>query len=133
MTAEQLLQELETLTHAARIRRMVDVGRATIHDPQAAATVAILEQGEFYERFLALHACFGNHDEAHVLRALTDPSRIIRGVAIRLVPLACDEAQQRQALALVPSDGRRSFLWQLRHHGQSMIIDEFLEQLVATH
>lgn len=38
MAAEHLLRELGTLTYAARIRRMVDCGRAAIHDPQIAAT-----------------------------------------------------------------------------------------------
>src|SRR5258707_1147873 len=133
MTAEQLLQELETLTYAARIRRMVDFGHTATHDPQLAATLTILEQGDFYERFLAIYSCFGNRDGAHVLRAVADPSRIIRGMAIRLAPLACDEAQLRQALALVPRDGRQPLLRQLRHYSQQAFIDEFLEQLAATH
>nr|MBA2288076.1 hypothetical protein [Ktedonobacteraceae bacterium] len=132
MTAEQLLQELETFPHATRIRRMVELGRAATHDPEIAATLVTLEKGDFYARYLALHSCFGSYDGAHVLRALADPSRIIRGLAIRLAPLACSEEQLRQALALVPRDGRRSLLWKLQHHGSHALIDEFLEQLAET-
>ncbi|HET8840288.1 MAG TPA: hypothetical protein VFN35_02420, partial [Ktedonobacteraceae bacterium] len=129
MTAEQLLQELEALTYAARIRHMVNFGRAAIRNSQLAATLTTLEQRNFYERFLAISSCFGSRDGAHVLRALTDPSRIIRGIAINLVPLACTEAQLRQALAIVPHDGRRPLLWKLHHHGYQELIDEFFEQL----
>lgn len=52
MIVEQLLQELETLTYSARIRRVVDFGRTATHDPQLAATLTMLELGDFYERFL---------------------------------------------------------------------------------
>src|SRR5260370_4733192 len=113
MTAAQLLSELETLPHTARIRRMVELGHSAAHDPEFAAILTTLEQGDFYERFLALHSCFGSHDGAHVLRALTDPSRIIRGTAISLTVLACDEEQLRHALRLVPRDGRLPLLWKL--------------------
>lgn len=132
MTAEHLLQELETFTYTARIRRMVELGRAAAHDPQIAAILMTLELGDFSARFLALHSCFGSADGAHVLRALTDPSRIIRGVAIDLIPLACDEAQLQQALTIVPRDGRRALLWKLRHSGHDALIDAFLEQLATT-
>lgn len=132
MTAKHLLHELETLPHAARIRRMVELGRAAAHDSDITSTLTTLEQGNFYERFLALHSCFGSYDGAHVLRALTDPSRIMRGTAISLTVLACDEEQLRQALRLVPRDGRLPLLWKLYHHGYHALIDEFLEHLAVT-
>lgn len=111
---------------------MVELGRTAITDSQLATTLTTLEQGGFYERFLAIHACSGNRDGAHVLRSLTDPSRIIRGLAINLTTLVCDEEQLRQALTLVPRDGRRALLWKLHHHDSQGIIDEFLAQLVQT-
>ena len=132
MTAKQLLRELETLPHTARIRRMVELGRKAAHDPKLATLLTTLEQGGFYERFLALHACFGNRDGAHVLHALTDPSRIIRGLAIQLAPLTCNEEQLRQALQTIPRDGRRALLWKLHHQGYDALIDDYLLQLVAT-
>ena len=132
MTAEQLLQILETLTFSARIHHMIDSGRTSLHDSELASTITMLEQGGFYERFLAIYSCFGSSDGAHVLRALADPSRIIRGVAIKLTTLACDEAQLRQALEIVPRDGRLPLLWKLHHHGDQLLIDAFLEQLAET-
>ncbi|HEU5380186.1 MAG TPA: hypothetical protein VFV38_32575 [Ktedonobacteraceae bacterium] len=56
MAAEQILQELETLTYATRIRRMVDIGRSATHDPQLISTLTTMERGDFYERFLALYS-----------------------------------------------------------------------------
>lgn len=129
MIAEPLLHELETLTHTARIRQMVDCGRAAKHDPQVAAALTALEKGDFYARFLAIYSCFGSRDGAHILRALADPSRIIRGVAIKLVPLACDAEQQRQALEIIPRADRLPLLWKLRHLGNQPVIDAFLEQM----
>lgn len=129
MTASNLLQELETLHHHARILRMVELGRAAVHDPAIATTLVELEQGDFSQRFLALHSCFGSFDSAHVLRALTDPSRTIRGTALSLSVLVCDEAQLHQALQLVPRNGRLPLLWKLYHHEKQALIDEFLEQL----
>lgn len=131
MTASNLLQELETVPHHARILRMVELGRAAVHDPAITAMLAELAHGNFYQRFLALHACFGSDDSAHVLRTLTDPSRIIRGTALSLSVLVCDDTQLRQALQLVPRDGRLPLLWKLHHHGKQALIDEFLEHLAV--
>lgn len=129
MTASDLLQELEILPHHTRILRMVELGRAAAHDPAIAATLAQLEQGDFYERLLALYSCFGSYESAHVLRALIDSSRTIRGTALSLSVLVCDDAQLHQALRLIPRDGRLPLLWKLHHHGKQTLIDAFLEQL----
>lgn len=129
MTVSHLLQELETAPHHVRILHMVELGHAATHDASVAATLETLEQGDFYQRLLALYACFGSHDGAHVLRSLIDPSRTIRGTAINLSVLCCDETQLRQALQLVPHDGRLPLLWKLHHYDYEALIDEFLEQL----
>jgi hypothetical protein len=133
MTADQLLQEIETLPYAARIHYMVNLGRVAVSDPQLATTLTTLEKGDFYPRFLAIYACFGSRDGEHVLRSLADPSRLIRSVAIDLAPLTCNEEQLRQALAIVPHDGRRSLLAKLRHHDYQELIDAFLEQSGQKH
>ncbi len=74
MSAADLLHELEPLTHDARIRRMVELGRAAAaHDPAVAATLEALSRGGVHERMLALHACHGSRDGAHAVRAASDP------------------------------------------------------------
>ncbi len=132
MKAEKLLQELETLNYAARIRFMVETGKNATRNPDLATVLLTLEQGDFYARFLSLYSCSGSRDGAHVLRALSDPSRIIRNVAIDLTPLVCNETQLRQALVTVPPAGRRALLWKLHHHGYDTLVDQFLAQLAET-
>ncbi len=118
MTPAELLRELEPLTHAAQMRRMVEVGRAAARDSEAAATLAALEAGGFRERYLALQSCFGSGDSAHVLRALVDPLGTICGLAARLVPAVCDDAQAETALAAASSSTRRVLLRQLAKRGR---------------
>jgi hypothetical protein len=122
---EELVQRLEPLTHAARVRAMIDLGRSEAEESKA--LIAALEQGGFFERFMALYTCFGSHDSAQVKRALADPSRIIRGLAIRLLPLVCDEATLADTLEHVPPQLRLPILWKLRQHGQERVLDAFLE------
>src|SRR3712207_2217742 len=104
--AERPLRELERLSHDQRMRRMVEVGREAATDPRAAQVMAELESGGTYERLLAVHACYGRSggkqdpdSGSHVLRALRDPSRLIRKRAVRLAPLVCTDDQVQEALA----------------------------------
>lgn len=62
MKADKLLRELEKLTHSGRVRRMVELGRTAAANPSTASLIAELEQGDFYERSLALQSCFGSKD-----------------------------------------------------------------------
>ncbi len=127
MTTEELLAQLETMTHAGRVRAMIDLGRRS--DTESQAILTELAQGGFYERFLALYSCFGSQQREPVLRALADPSRILRGLALRLLPIVCDEAQLADALANAPAQMRLPILWKLRQRQQQAIIDHILETL----
>jgi hypothetical protein len=69
MKADKLLRELEKLTHSGRVRRMVELGRTAAANPNTASLIDELEQGDFYERSLALQSCFGSKDGEHMLRA----------------------------------------------------------------
>jgi len=102
MTPNGLLRSLAGLTHDARMRRMVEVGRLAAVDGSVAATLAALEQQGFYERSLALQSCYGSRDGAHVVRAMSDPSSSIRALASQLLPMACDDTQVEEALEVVP-------------------------------
>jgi hypothetical protein len=129
MTVEELLQELETKHHAERVRTMIDLGRRT--DAESQALLSALETGDFYQRYMALYACFGSQNREHVLRALTDASRTIRGLALRLLPLVCDDEQVQQTLATAPAEMYRPLLWKLRQRKQQATIDAFLTRLAA--
>jgi len=129
MTVDELLQHLETMTHAGRVQVMIDLGRRD--DAESAAIITALARGGFYERFLALYSCFGSQNREQVLRALADPSRIIRGPALRLLPIVCDEAQLASVLESAPAEVRLPILWKLRQRKQQAAIDTFLERLAA--
>ncbi len=57
MTRDELLDQLEALSHVERVRAMIALGRRG--DAEARELIAALERGDFYERFLALYSCFG--------------------------------------------------------------------------
>jgi hypothetical protein len=58
MNHNDLLQELAGLTHNERVQRMIALGRRA-RGNGAAAVLASLQDGGFYERWLALLACYG--------------------------------------------------------------------------
>ena len=66
MSPADLLRALEPLTHDARIRRMVELGRAAASDSAIAATLGRpWAAAASSERMLALDACHGSRDGAH--------------------------------------------------------------------
>jgi hypothetical protein len=101
MTPDALLSELETCTHADRVRRMVELGRRSrAGDAQATATLqAMAAHSGFYERLLTLLSCSGSGDGAHVVKSLSDESRLLRGLAAKLVPASCADERVEAALA----------------------------------
>ncbi|MBI2392016.1 MAG: hypothetical protein HYV09_20660 [Deltaproteobacteria bacterium] len=83
-------------------------------------------------RFLAGYACFSDRDGARVLRMLSDDSRRVRGIAMVVAPLACDDEQACEALHVAWSlRGERALLRRMRRRGRSAPIDRFLERLAA--
>ena len=133
MHHNDLLQEFQRLSHSERVQRMVDLGRRARSDTEAAAVLTSLEHGGFYERWLALQACYGSRDGAYILRALSDPSQAIRSAALGLVALICDDAQVRSALdTLLPKQQRR-LLMLLAKHRRHAPIDAFLLRVDDAH
>lgn len=100
MSRTNLLTELESLTHSARMRRMVEHGKLARGDSAARQVLDELRTGGVYERRLAVQACYGSRDAETVLAALVDPSRLVRSTALKLVPQVCNDEQIRRALEL---------------------------------
>ena len=48
MKTSTLLRELDATTHAARMKRMVELGKLALTDPAIAKTLDALEGGGFY-------------------------------------------------------------------------------------
>jgi HEAT repeat protein len=124
MTTQELLLEMESQTHAQRIQAMVSLGRQ--QDARSVAIIAELERGGFYERRLALYSCFGSRDAAHVLRALNDPSWLLRGLAARLTAVVCDDESAISALNAVPADLRVRLAKALRARRRFAVLDAYV-------
>lgn len=87
MDKSALLAEIEPLTHHARIRRMIDVGRAAAQGDEGARLVIgeLHRSAEAHERLMALQSVFGSRDGAPVVAGITDVSRTIRRRASRMI------------------------------------------------
>jgi hypothetical protein len=131
MTPDTVLAELEPLTHGDRVRRMIALGRQAGTDTAAAETLRTLAAGGFYERMLALFSCSGSRDGAHVERALSDESRLLRGLATRLAPDVCTDEQLESALTGASRDGQVPLLRGLIRHGRRTAIDVFLDRAAS--
>ena len=132
MSRETFLAELESLSDAARIRRMVDEGRASIHDSSIQLLLEELSRGGFYERRLSLQSCFGSRDSQHVLRSLSDPSMMLRGLAIRMVAIVCDDDQALHAFSVVTTrSARKKLIRRLSKRRRFDVVDEYLRRMMA--
>ena len=128
----QLLAELRSLSHDARVTRMIALGRAARSDKKAQALLNELWSGEVYERRLVLKSCFASRDGARVLDAVVDPSRLVRGAARKLVALCCDDAQTVSALQKTYAVRQHlPILLALHHRGRRLPIDQFLTWLAG--
>lgn len=126
MNRQELLEQLEGLTHDARSRRMVEVGTAAASDPETAAALAEMERGGFYERRLALMACHGSRDAAAVVRAMEDPSRHIRGLAQTLAPSICEDEDLAQVFGSLRHRQRVKLIQRLHRGGRDTAIARLL-------
>ena len=131
MTPSQMLQELAPMKHNTRIGRVIELGHQVGAGTNAAMIIAAWEQGDFYERWLALYTCYGSRDGEHVLRALSDSSGVISGLACKLSVLLCDDVQLQKALALVPARQQTTILRELYKRQRFASIDTFLQTLAA--
>ncbi|MFL5759243.1 MAG: hypothetical protein ACJ789_05870 [Thermomicrobiales bacterium] len=130
---QTLLDEVESFRHSDRVRKMVEVGRAGRFKKREARTIASLENGDVYERWLALHACYGSRDGAHILRALNDESRLVQNLALSLVPVVCDDAEASQALRFIGPTKLDNLVQALRRRKRQKPIDQLIEEWVTSH
>ncbi|HEY7419108.1 MAG TPA: hypothetical protein VH593_28255, partial [Ktedonobacteraceae bacterium] len=131
MTPKQLLQECEILTYNERMRRMVELGRHAASDASVEAALTALAQGDVYQRILATQACHGSRNAAQVVRALSDPSRRVRSIALGLVGMICNDDEIFTAINVMPLDMRIVLSRRLHRHHKYAPIDRYLEMLAA--
>ncbi len=131
MTPEQILADVETRSDGERIRRMRALGRQAEAEPETAAALRALAGGGFYARRLALLACAGSRDGSLPLAMVSDPSRLLRGLALCLVPLLCTDAQVGDALDAVPLSAQKALLGRLVRRGRRGPVEAFLGRLAG--
>ena len=118
-------------THRHRVQRAV--GRLASESPSGAAGAPAALAGLSVDgRWLAGVAAFGDRDGARALALIGDESRRVRGVALSVAALACDDAQATEALRVAWSvRGERRLLRRMCKHGRTAAIDAFLDGLAA--
>ena len=131
MTPNELLQECEALTHHGRMLRMVEMGRLATSDTSMRETLATLAQGDVYARVLATQACYGSHNTAQVARALSDPSRSVRALALDMAALVCNDAELQTLLPQLPLDLQRVLVRNLYRRRRQAPIDLYLDTLAG--
>lgn len=132
MEQPSILPSLYALPYRDRVQEVLARGRRARTDPAEAAALDQLAQGDASARRLALFGALGARDGARVMGALSDSSRLARGLAYRAVPSTCDDAQTLEALHLAYQRRRHTILLRrLQKKKRQAPIDAFIEQLAA--
>jgi len=96
-TKNQLLQELDAISHAGRVRRMALLGRDAAGTKQLNNLLDELQGGDTYEQMLGLFASIAARDGNRVLTILQSESVLLRNYAAP----ACWAVTDDEALAAV--------------------------------
>ncbi len=123
MNPQRLLLELADLPVQARMKRLSELGR----DDAATPTLLKWENGNGFERRLALQSCYGSCDGARVARMSSDSSRLTRNLALKISAEVCDIAQLQQIFAPLNDKSRRHFLVLLLRKKRRAEIDALIE------
>lgn len=126
---QSFLRDLEKISHDERTRRMVDLGRRISVDSKAAQIIESLSQLGFYERLLALRSCYGSKNATQAIKALSDPSNLIKQQALKLVILYCTDEQVAETLHVLPAKLRPKLLGQLQNRRRFAALDRFVAEL----
>lgn len=129
VTSAQLLFQFDSLSHIERQQQLALLGR----DPRNAALFDELERGATsYERRLAVQSCSTSRDGERLLRMMSDSSRLVRGAALRLLPVAGDDAQIGRAFAELKAGVARALLIRLKKRGRQSAIDAIIQARFAS-
>jgi hypothetical protein len=130
MAIDGLPAELEGLSHSARVRKAVEIGRQSLLDTTAAKLLRDWRTGGLTKRLLATFACHGSRDSAVLLAQTTDSSRTIARIALSVLCDVGDDDSLLAALrALPPRRAARPLLWLRRPRPD--VIDRFVTECVV--
>jgi HEAT repeat protein len=124
-----LLNELEDMPHATRMRYMVNLGKIAVNDSATSLLIETLKAGDAYQRLLALESVHGSRDGSYALQLLDDPSRTLRYRAARIVPTVCTDEQISRAFANLQPQLALLFTAQLAKWKRHQLVDAYLNTL----
>ena len=90
-----------------------------------------MQQGNHYERLLALYSCYGSYDGERVLTAIEDSSRSLRNKASDLITVVGNDEQVMVTIEILNYKQCRSLFKYLRKRNRLAVIDRCLEKLIA--
>ena len=129
---QKLINSLESLTHSDRILEIVKLGRIEATEPNIATLFDNLQQGNHYERLLALYSCHGSYNEQRVLTAIRDSSRSIRNKAIDLITLVGSDKAVLKAVDALGYRQRLVLFKYLRKRKRLSTSDRCLQKLISS-
>ena len=123
-SARDLVDDVSTLSHDQRFRRMIEVGRQSVQDHQLAQALQTLARSKVhYERILALMAASGSRDAGVVASFLGDPSQYLALRAARLAAqMVPDDVVVERMPNLAPRC-RQTLAWRLWREGRAHVND----------
>ena len=130
--SQKLINSLESLTHRERILEIIKLGRIEATEPDVANLFDNLQQGNYYERLLALYSSYGSYNGQRVLTAIGDSSRSIRNKAIELITLVGSDEAVLMAVERIAYRQRRVLFNYLRKRKRFSACDRCLQQLISS-
>ena len=127
---QKLINSLESLTHSDRIFEIIKLGRIEATEPDVATLLDNLQQGNYYERLLALYSGYGSYNGQRVLTAIGDSSRSIRNKAIDLITVVGSDAEVLTAVESINYKQCRVLFNYLRNRKRQAVIDRCLLKLI---
>jgi hypothetical protein len=127
MAKGKLPAEWEAMSHSARVRKAVEVGKKSRTDAKAERLLRDWRTGGFTQRLLATFACHGSRDSAALVVMTADPSRMIARIALSVL---CDVGDDNSLLAalraIAPKQAAKALFWLGRR--RLRVVDHFVTE-----
>lgn len=129
----ELLKELDVLSHKERNRRMASLGREGIGNPGLKNLLDELERGDNYEQRLALMAAATSRDAVRIRAALRSPSVMLRNLAVYSYFHVIEDYEHLTAeIYSLPLDTRRRLLAKLGKCGKQELADRLFPLILKS-
>ncbi|HEY1188911.1 MAG TPA: hypothetical protein VGE74_14750, partial [Gemmata sp.] len=117
----------EALSHSARVRKAIEVGKQSRAEAGAARLLNEWRAGGFTQRLLATFAGYGSRDSTALARLAADPSRLIARAALAVLCGVGDDGSLLDALRALPPKRAARVLFGLLP-SRSNAVDRFVTE-----